>query len=284
MKRYFDKINNRLVHIGKAASNTHWDQHWKSEDSKFEKQIKIRNNRFVVGYTKKYLPFGSKILEGGCGRGDKVYALSRHGYRAYGVDYAKETVGKINRYAPELKITVDDVRSLDFEDGFFDGYWSLGVIEHFYDGYDTILQEAHRVLSEEGYLFLTTPVMSWLRKRKVKLGKYPEYKESREMRENFYQFLFEPEAVISNLENLGFKLIEVKPRDGVKGLKDEVLMSKPFLQYLYDRSNLTFKLTKKMLDLILQRFANHMCLFIVQKVTSNQSEYRKHYDGTEEKY
>ncbi|GAI52286.1 unnamed protein product, partial [marine sediment metagenome] len=114
----------------------------------FEKRIKVRNNRFIIGHTKKYLSPGAKVLEGGCGRGNKVYALYQHGYDAYGVDYAEETVKKVNQYAPELKITVDDIRNLNFEDGFFDGYWSLGVIEHFYDGYDAMLREMHRVLSE----------------------------------------------------------------------------------------------------------------------------------------
>jgi SAM-dependent methyltransferase len=269
MKQYFDEQNNRLVCIGKTANDALWDQHWKTEDLEFEKQIKIKNNRLVVGYTKKYLPRGSKILEAGCGRGDKVYALCHHGYKAYGVDYAKKTVEKINQYAPELKITLGDVRNLDFNEGFFDGYWSLGVIEHFYDGYDSILNQANRVLRDRGYLFLTTPVMSWLRKYKVKNGKYPQYRDTEQMRENFYQFLFEPQEVISNLKDHGFNLIETRLHDGVKGFKDEVEISKPLLQYLYDKPNVIFKLTKKMLDIVFRRFANHICLFVAQKMDTN---------------
>ncbi|GAI52290.1 unnamed protein product [marine sediment metagenome] len=71
------------------------------------------------------------------------------------------------------------------------------------------------------------PVISWLRRQKAKLGRYPEYKESKEMRDNFYQFAFAPEDIINDLEKRGFKLIDMKPYDGIKGLKDEVLVLKP---------------------------------------------------------
>jgi SAM-dependent methyltransferase len=271
MIRYFDKSNNRLVYVGKAADDSYWDQHWKSESSKLKEQIKVKNDRFIIGYTKKYLPPGAKIFEGGCGQGEKVCALHYHGYDAYGVDYAKETVKKVNQYAPELKIKVGDVRDLQFPDNFFDGYWSLGVIEHSYDGYEKIIREMFRVLKPKGYLFLTVPVMSPLRKVKVKLKKYPEYKESKEMRENFYQFVFDPRDVINNLKSRGFKLLDVKPYDGIKGLKDEVLILKPFLQYLYDKKNRASNLVKKMLDIALRRFANHICLFIMRKAETNWS-------------
>lgn len=269
MIRYFDKSNNRLVYVGKAANDTYWDQHWKSESSKLKEQIKVKNDRFIIGYTKKYLPSGTKIFEGGCGLGGKVCTLHYHGYDAYGVDYAKETVKKANQYAPELKIKIGDVRDLSFPNNFFDGYWSLGVIEHFYDGYERAVSEMFRVLKPGGYLFLTVPVMSPLRKAKVRRKKYLEYKESKEMRENFYQFAFDPKDVVNNLKSRGFKLVNVKPYDGIKGLKDEVLILKPFLQHLYDKNNRASNLVKRILDIVLRRFANHICLFVMRKVGIN---------------
>ncbi len=271
MIRYFDKNNNRLVYVGKAADDAYWDQHWKVESSKLKEQIKVKNDGLVVGFTRKYLPQGTKIFEGGCGLGDKVCALHYNGYDAYGVDYAKETVKKVNHNAPELKIKVGDVRDLQFPDNFFDGYWSLGVIEHFYDGYEKIVSEMFRVLKPGGYLFLTVPVMSPLRKAKVRRKKYPEYEESEGMKENFYQFAFEPEDVIKNLKSRGFRLVDVKPYDGIKGLKDEVSILKPFLQYLYDKKSRASNIVKKVLDVIFRRFANHVCLFVMRKVETNWS-------------
>jgi hypothetical protein len=127
------------------------------------------------------------------------------------------------------------------------------------------------VLKPEGYLVLTAPVMSPLRKAKVRMKKYLEYKESKEMRENFYQFAFDPKDIINDLKSRGFKLIDVKPYDGIKGLKDEVSVLKPFLQYLYDKKNCASNLVKGTLDIALRRFANHICLFIMQKVGTNWS-------------
>ena len=264
MREYYDKVNKRLVFIGKASGAAYWDEHWRLED--LERLVKLRDNRFIVKNTKKYLSASAKILEGGCGQGDKVYALSLHGYDAYGVDYAKETVEKINRYAPELKITLGDVRNLQFPDGFFDGYWSLGVLEHFYDGYDSISREMHRVLNKGGYLFLTVPVMSWLRRKKAKLGKYPEYKESREMRENFYQFAFEFQEIVTWFERNGFKRMELRPFSGIKGLKDEIPILRPLLQWIYDSNSFTVRIMKKIIDIAVRPFANHMIFFIFKKL------------------
>ncbi|MDD5327109.1 MAG: class I SAM-dependent methyltransferase [Phycisphaerae bacterium] len=271
MIRYFDKNNNRLVYVGKAANDAYWDQHWKVESSKLKKQIRVKDDRFIIGYTQKYLPPGTKILEGGCGMGCKVSALDYNGYDAYGVDYAKETIEKVNQYAPELKVKVGDVRDLQFPDNFFDGYWSLGVIEHFYDGYEKIVSEIFRVLKPGGYLFLTVPVISPLRRVKIKRGKYPEYKESEEMRGNFYQFAFEPRHIINDLKSKGFSLVDVKPCDGIKGLKDEISILKPFLQYLYDKRGRAAGLARKILDVAFRRFANHVCLFVMRKAETNWS-------------
>ena len=44
------------------------------------------------------------------------------------------------------------------------------TIEHFIDGYDAILSEMYRVIKEGGYLFLTVPSMSIIRKVKAALG------------------------------------------------------------------------------------------------------------------
>lgn len=264
LMRCYDRLNNRLVFVGKAAEEGYWDRHWSSEN--FEKFIRIRNNRFIIKNTKKYLSFNSKILEGGCGRGDKVYALFSHGYDAYGVDYAKDTVAKVNHHAPELKVRSGDVRKLDFEDGFFDGYWSLGVIEHFYDGYDTILREAHRVLKRQGYFFVTVPVISWLRRKKIRMARYPEYNEDLHLKMGFFQFVFDSKGLISCFHERGFKLISSRRLDGIKGLKDEVMFLKPVLQPLYDSDNFVVRIIKNVIDVLVCPFANHTMLFIFKKM------------------
>lgn len=263
MKRYYDSINNRLVYCKQTASPDFWDSHWRSEV--FNNFIRIRNP-FVTKFTRRYLPEGSKILEGGCGRGQNVYTLRKIGYCAYGVDFAPETVALVNQYAPELDVQIGDVRSLPFEDGYFDGYWSMGVIEHFFQGYDTILSEMARVVREDGYLFLTFPRMSFLRKIKARIGHYQIVPRGFDPEvHHFYQFALRAENVIDDINRLGFELITKTGFDGLKGLKDEIKPLKRSLQKIYDNSNILTRLIKIIVEPFLSPLSGHCALLVLRK-------------------
>ncbi len=67
--------------------------------------------------------------------------MQAHGYQSAGVDFAKETIERVKEIIPKLDVRVGDVRDLQFPDNYLTGYWSLGVIEHFWDGYYDILEE-----------------------------------------------------------------------------------------------------------------------------------------------
>lgn len=258
MIRYYDQTNHRLIYIDKKADSKFWDAQWRTDN--FEQAIKGPRNRFTLKYTSKYVGPCGRLLEGGCGHGDKVYSLYKQGYDVYGVDYASETVQQINRYAPELKVSVGDVRNLHFEDGFFDGYWSFGVIEHFYEGYFPILQEMHRVLRRGGYLFLTAPSMSWLRNIKAKLGQYPEFQENEDNKENFYQFALNPSSVIKNFQDRNFQLIEMKAYGGNIGIQQDINVLQPLLNKVC-----TGHFSGYGLSLLTSFFANHINLYIFRK-------------------
>lgn len=266
--KYFDKNNNRLVYVGSASNDEYWDSHWEDED--FKKRIQKSTNLLVSSYTKKYLPKESLILEGGCGRGQNVYLLNNMGYNCIGLDYAQKTVEKVNAAVPEIDVVLGDVRKLDFDDNYFDGYWSLGVIEHFYNGYDDIINEMQRVIKADGILFLTVPTMSKLRKYKASKGKYPIWEEENGLIDDFYQFALDPDQVIKDIEAVGFTLLEQNPYDGFKGLKDEVPFLKRPLQYVYDSQNIIMKVFRKTIDILIKRYTSHMTLFVFKK--NNQNE------------
>lgn len=201
---YYDKDNSRLVYNGKKATEEFWDQQW--EELMDEMLKKPPQNRYYTYITKKFLSAGSKILEGGCGMGDKVHAFDKSGFNAYGVDFAPKVVEKIKKNWPHLKVDCADVRKLPYEDNFFDGYWSFGVIEHFYNGFDDILNEMQRVIKKDGFLFLTFPMMNLIRKSKARRNCYPVYlKESVDLN-CFYQFALDPISVKQKLNEHGFIL------------------------------------------------------------------------------
>jgi len=266
VKRFYDSVNDRLVYVDNKANECFWDVHWNKYD--IEQAIKLATlNRLILVPTHKYLFKGAQILEGGCGLGQNVWSLQKNGYDAYGIDYAEDTVKKVNAVIPELKVSCCDVRRLKFENDFFDGYWSLGVVEHFYEGFDTIAHEMNRVIKPGGYLFLTFPCMSKFRRRKVRLGKYKIWKENPSELDNFYQFALPEESVISHFLNDGFTLIEKKSIGGLKGFKDEIehKEAQRLLQKLYDSGNIVSRVLAWGLDQLLAPFAGHCKLLVFRK-------------------
>ncbi len=264
--KYFDKKNNRLVFENVKASAEFWDVHWNVADFK-NSILSGKNDRFVSKYTKKYIPpnRSKKILEGGCGKGNFVYSLYHQGYDAYGIDYAEETIKKINGSLPDLKISYGDVRNISYPDDFFDGYWSLGVIEHFFEGYDKIIDEASRIIKKDGLFFVTFPNLSPLRKLKAFFSCYPKFNEETFNQELFYQFALDSKSVQQAMEKRGFSLVFRKPFDGTKGLKDEISFLKPLLQKVYGSKNIICRIISYAISMISSFFAGHAILLIFKK-------------------
>lgn len=264
--KYFDKINKRLIFVSEKADSTFWDEHWTDKNLK-KSILNGKNDRFVSKITQQFIQpaKNKKLLEGGCGKGQFVYSLQQKKYDSYGIDYAEKTVSKINTLVPELKISVGDVRKINFPNNYFDGYWSLGVIEHFFDGYDTITSEMERVIKPGGYLFLTFPYVSPLRKIKAFFGKYSEFNFKDFDKDLFYQFALNSKKTQKDIEVLGFTLVKKKSFDGIKGLKDEVSITKKPLQKIYDSKNILVQGFGFILSRILAPLTSHSILLIFKK-------------------
>jgi len=260
------KKNHRLVGVHEASSPEFWDKLWGKAELK-KKILDGSKNPLVISTTQKYLPKGSRILEGGAGMGKNVYDLKQAGYDAVGIDYAPETVGRVKEAMADLDMRLGDVRRLPFEDESFDGYWSLGVIEHFYEGYEQVANEMNRVLRPGGILFLTFPYLSFLRNWKIKNQSYPGWDENQN-KENFYQFILDWKRVFSTFEKLDFKLIERRSVDGVKGLKDDWAGLRPYLQKIYDSPSLLFKVVRRFINVVSSPVAGHIVLLVLKKKTS----------------
>ncbi|NEX92350.1 class I SAM-dependent methyltransferase [Caulobacter sp. 17J65-9] len=254
-KVYFDPDLNALVYVGMPADERYWDGHWKvvADDVR-------RPDQFVVNETKRWLSPGARVIDAGCGLARTVYGLHNEGFEAYGVDYAPETVRAVSSVAPELRVSVADVRDLSrFPDGFFDGYWSLGVIEHFFEGYGSIVEEMRRVVKPGGLVFVTVPTMSPLRQLKAWFGAYPAFNGDSS---SFYQFALPADKVVADFLATGFRLEKVRPRGGFKGLKDEVGPLGPILQRMYDSKLWVVRGLRKALDVFLGPVTCHTRLYV----------------------
>ena len=266
---YYDPAQERLVFVRQKSTTSFWDQHWgelASQEGLVQSIKAMSEDRNLLGVARRYLQPGARILEGGCGMGGKVYGLKQHGYQAVGVDFAQKTIQAVNRALPELDLRRGDLLDLDFEDQSFDAYYSLGVIEHFYEGYEGLVREAKRVLKPGGLLLIYFPAMSWLRRRKARSGAYPHWQGTPEQLASFYQFALPPASVAAQVKSLGFKLIKGERRDGLRGLKVEGgSLSRP-MDMLTRAPGRAGEVLRRMFEPLLKPWAGHSCQLIFRKL------------------
>lgn len=262
-RKLYDPLSHRLLYLDREANEQFWDEKW--ETSAKATFISPPRHGLTVRVTHRYLPTGSRVLEGGCGLGDVVYALHKAGYAVDGIDYAPKVVRAINAHWPHLNVTIGDVRHLPSEDDFYDGYWSFGVIEHFPDGYDAIAREMQRVLRPGGYLFLSFPSFNPFRQSRAVAGKYPRFTANSGAMSDFYQYALNPLDVQANFECLGFELVEYRGTNSLLGLAEDwrlVAAVQRFLDRFPSRVRTGISMA---MDLLIGRYAGHSSLLILRK-------------------
>lgn len=262
-RKLYDPLTDRLLYLYREANQQFWDEKW-------EKLAKATfasppRHGFTISITRRYLPPRSRVLEGGCGQGDVVNALHNAGYTVAGIDYAPKVVQAINAHWPHLNVTKGDVRHIPCEDGFYDGYWSFGVIEHFTEGYNAIAREMQRCLRQGGYLFLSFPSFNRFRRSRATAGKYPKNTESPGEIVDFYQFALNPSDVQADFERLGFELVEHRGTSSLLCLAEDyrlVAATQRFLNLFPSRVGTAVSMG---LDLLIGRYAGHSSLLILRK-------------------
>jgi len=266
MPTYYDKPNQRLVMTKQAASANFWDQLWTEPDIR-KKVEQDSLNTFYTGLTQRFLPPNpvTRVLDAGCGQGAVVLSHHRLGYQSYGIDYAQQTIAAATQAFPELDLRFGDVADLPYEKNFFNAYWSLGVIEHFYQGYQPIIQEAWRVIRPGGYLFITFPNFNPQRRLKANIGQYRSFSPTNSAPPDFYQFALNKQSVTRDLTNLGFKLLYGRAVDGLKGLREEVQPMQPFLTALTHSQSRPSQLLGTAITELAAPFSGHVLLQVYQK-------------------
>ena len=270
--KYFRLLTNntdRLVFVNKTADKHFWDRRW-NDNADWVKSIKNSKNinSPLIRRMRKYLPNKAVILEGGCGRGEILYLLHNLEYNITGVDYAPETVAKLNKCFPQLKVQLGDVFNLkDFQDDSFDGYYIGGVIEHFWNGYNQISNEMYRVLKDGGYLFITFPYMSMSRRRLVKKLDIIDHNVCPE---GFYQYALPIHEVVTHFSKLGFSFESKLLRNGLRGLLD-LYPNSHFVRNLYHKKSKSKlgKISRYLISTIAAYLGyGHTCLLVFKKSKS----------------
>ncbi len=256
----YDRGNDRLVFLMSAPDQDYWEGLW---NPMLTREAIKRGDEFVTSETQRVLPRGARVVDAGCGIGATVSGLADAGFDAVGIDFAEDTVAAIKQLVPELQIQVADVRALPFADGSLDGVWSLGVIEHFYDGFAPLIAEMQRVLRPGGYLFLTVPVFSPLKALKAQWGSYPPYRPDE--REQFFQFAYRPDFIQEHIVGHGFSLLRSYGRSGAFGLTEDYPRLARALGLRPDATSLPARIWWRLVDKIVTPFSQHTRYFLFWK-------------------
>ena len=263
--RFFDEHRGELIYLSSKPTPEFWDYHW-NIDATIRDKICAVKDTFVSKMTQSYLsPGDGIILEGGCGWGQHLASLLSTGYTTVGVDYASKTVTILKKSVPELKIILGDVRKLPFHDNSFAGYWSLGVIEHFLEGYRDMALEMFRVIKDNGYLFVTFPYMCPLRRIKGKLGLYESWVG--DAKENFHQFALNCKFVVRDFKEIGFELLKVVPHDAITGIVQEIKVLRAVFERVLDCAPdcKWAGYVQTIINKIMSRISGHCVLLIFKK-------------------
>jgi SAM-dependent methyltransferase len=153
------------------------------------------------------------------------------------------------------------VFDLPFRDRAFDGYLSLGVIEHYFDGFDRAAEEMARCLRSGGLLFLAFPHMSRLRRLKASSGRYAEWAGSETSPADFYQFALDDRRVRLRYHRLGFQCVEAVRLLGATGLEHEV----PRMRAIMKDTNRLSRRVRSVVDLTCRWFCSHCILLVLRK-------------------
>lgn len=111
-----------------------------------------------------------RILDVGCGRGEVLLHCSKLGAEAYGIDRSSDALkialsllnGCQEALPGKVGLQLSDAQHLPFASESFDRVLMLDLVEHLYPSeLERALQEAYRVLREQGYLIIHTMPNRW---------------------------------------------------------------------------------------------------------------------------
>jgi len=150
----------------KLIDPQNWDAYWRSASAvshrvysfiaSIYRRLFIRPRLHRV--LRRTFDQGSQLIHGGCGGGEVDQGMHA-AMRITALDISPEALALYHRNNPTASaIKHGDILALPFPDASFDGYYSLGVIEHFTDdAIARLLGEAARVLRPGGRIVLFWP-------------------------------------------------------------------------------------------------------------------------------
>jgi SAM-dependent methyltransferase len=253
----------RIRRYWKAPESTFWDGIWTQTGPELYWQRGLAGQGLgeYRGLYQQYLPREADVLEAGCGLGQVVLSLRHHGYRAVGLDFAKNTIDQLSERFPDYGFLAGDIRELPYLDNSFDAYISLGVIEHFQCGQSQMLREASRVVRSNGLAFVSVPAFNGYRRFRAAFGAYDLVTPTMP----FFEDCYSEEELSSLLSDAGFRTLRFVYTNPVM-----TVMQESSLRGLYRRiedvryvRGLVDKFSRLTLS---PRFFGHMVMAVARRI------------------
>jgi len=121
----------------------------------------IAKRDLVTNWLSRFAPPPGTVVEGGIGSAGNLLEFQRAGYDVIGLDIMPEAVAYGRQRGIENVHVHDLGKPWPIEDQSVDAVVLLDVIEHVEQPVE-VLTHAHRVLKEDGKLFLTVPAYQWM--------------------------------------------------------------------------------------------------------------------------
>ncbi|MCW5959736.1 MAG: class I SAM-dependent methyltransferase [Pyrinomonadaceae bacterium] len=118
---------------------------------------KLFLNHATYGYGDLFPSFvlGGKALEVGCGNGNYLRYLKRHGWEVNGVDLSPHAVTAAKKNF-DIEVFNGQLEECSFPDESFDYVHLSHVLEHFFDPLES-MRKIYRLLKKDGIVFIDVP-------------------------------------------------------------------------------------------------------------------------------
>lgn len=267
---------------------------WSRDEA--ESLLRYCDDDGVFPIVQEFVPRGALVLESGCGLGRYVRYLTDRGWPCVGLEYSSETVRALHEIWPDLAVVQGDVADSPFKSDAFDAIISLGVVEHFQDGFQPGLGEIRRLLKPGGIAIITVPCLNTVRKIKRWIGwdeaftlpralaarivkgtpkpwtrlnpaylypVYPTYGP-------FFEYRVTPEQFAYEVNRAGLRILDHRPHSMIDGIYHELNPFKLLIRYRDWRFHPT-KLGRWLHELLLPHefFCCHMQAIIATKDTKD---------------
>lgn len=249
----------RLHRYWKEPCGDTWDDIWAGTGN-VQKAYWDRALNGQLSYDfENFFTIGQRLLDAGCGLGQTVLAFQAKGFDCHGLDYANRVIDLLNKQFPELPFLKGDIREIPYPDSYFDGYISLGIIEHFPEGQRKMLAEAARVLRRGGYACVSVPALNEFRKLRIKRDTYSSMADL-----PFFESCISEEELTHLMNYVGLKPVRITYMNPMMTFAQETII-RPLYRHIEDIRYVRGAIDRTVSLFLPNRWFGHMMMIVAQK-------------------